>query len=67
MQKRISSVSSRSSLITTSFLNQDGKVVTVVMNKTDRELQYNLCIGTKATAVVIPPHAIQTLFLKSKR
>jgi glucosylceramidase len=60
MQKRISSVSSRSSLITTSFLNQDGKVVTVVMNKTDRELQYNLCIGTKATAV-IPPHAIQTL------
>jgi glucosylceramidase len=48
-------------LITTSFLNQDGKVVTVVMNKTDRELQYNLCIGTKATAVVIPPHAIQTL------
>lgn len=59
--KRISSVSSRSSLITTSFLNQDGKVVTVVMNKTDRELQYNLCIGTKASAVVIPPHAIQTL------
>jgi uncharacterized membrane protein YdjX (TVP38/TMEM64 family) len=23
------------------------------MNKTDRELQYNLCIGKKATAVVI--------------
>ena len=59
--KRISSVSSRSSLMTTSFLNQDGKIVTVVMNKTEKELKYNLCIGTKATAVVIPPHAIQTL------
>jgi glucosylceramidase len=59
--KRISSVSSQSFLLTTSFLNQDGKVVTVVMNKTDKNLTYNLCIGTKATEVTILPHAIQTL------
>lgn len=59
--KRISSVSSQSFLLTTSFLNEDGKVVTVVMNKTDRSLKYNLCIGTKATEVSILPHAIQTL------
>jgi glucosylceramidase len=65
MQKRISSVSSRSSLITTSFLNQDGKVVTVVMNKTDRELQYNLCIGTKATAVVTSACYSDIIVLKS--
>ena len=59
--KRISSVSSRSNLITTSFLNQDGKVVTVVMNQTNNKITYNLCIGTNATEVSILPHAIQTL------
>ena len=59
--KRISSVASRSDLITTSFLNKDGKVVTVVMNQSDKKITYNLCIGTKAAEVSILPHAIQTL------
>ena len=59
--KRISSVSSRSTLITTSFINQDGKVVTVVMNQGSKKVIYNLCIGTSATEVSILPHAIQTL------
>jgi glucosylceramidase len=59
--KRISSVASRSQLITTSFLNKDGKVVTVVMNQTNKKIVYNLCIGTSATEVSIAPHAIQTL------
>ncbi|QBN19536.1 glycoside hydrolase family 30 protein [Flavobacterium nackdongense] len=59
--QRISSVSSRSQLITTSFLNQDGKVITVVMNQTNKKVTYNLCIGTNATEVTILPHAIQTL------
>lgn len=59
--KRISSVSSRSQLITTSFLNNDGKAVTVVMNQSDKKITYNLCIGTNAAEVTILPHAIQTL------
>ena len=59
--KRVSSISSRSALITTSFLNQDGKVVTIVMNKTVKELDYKLCIGTEATSIKIQPHAIQTI------
>ena len=59
--KRISSVASQSFLMTASFLNQDGKAVTVVMNKTDKKLKYNLCIGTKSTEIYILPHAIQTL------
>ncbi|EIA09593.1 glycoside hydrolase family 30 protein [Flavobacterium frigoris] len=59
--KRVSSVSSRSQLLTTSFMNEDGKVITVVMNQGDKEAAYNLCVGSKATAVVIPAHAIQTL------
>ena len=58
---RISSVASRSQLLTTSFLNKDGKVVTVVMNQSNKKVKYNLCIGTQATEVSILPHAIQTL------
>lgn len=59
--KRISSVASRSQLQTTSFLNPDGKVVTIVMNQSNTKITYNLCIGTTATKVGILPHSIQTL------
>lgn len=59
--KRISAASSRSQLLTTSFINNDGKVVTVVMNQSNKKVTYNLCIGTAATEVTILPNAIQTL------
>jgi len=59
--KRVSSVASRSQLLTTSFMNPNGKVVTVVLNQSNTKITYNLCIGTSATEVVILPHAIQTL------
>jgi glucosylceramidase len=59
--KRISSVASRSQLLTTAFLNKNGKMVTVVMNPTNMKIAYNLCVGTQATEITILPHAIQTL------
>ena len=59
--KRISSVSSRSQLISTSFLNLDGKVITIVINLSNKKVTYNLCVGTNATEILILPHAIQTL------
>jgi glucosylceramidase len=59
--KRISTVASRSQLISTSFLNQDGKVITVVMNQSNKKITYNLCVGTNTTEISILPHAIQTL------
>jgi glucosylceramidase len=58
---RISSVASRSKLLTTSFLNPDGKIVTIVMNQDSKKVKYNLCIGMVATEIEIPSHAIQTL------
>ena len=61
--KRISSVASRSQLLTTSFINENGKVVVIVMNQSSNKTAYNLCIGTKAAEVNILPHAIQTLIL----
>jgi glucosylceramidase len=59
--KRISSTASRSQLLTTSFQNPDGKIVTIVMNQSDKEVKYNLSLGTEAAEAVILPHAIQTL------
>ena len=58
---RVSTASSRSMLLSTSFLNPDGKMVTVVMNQGDVKADYQLFAGAFQTAVTIPAHAIQTL------
>jgi glucosylceramidase len=59
--KRVSSAVSRSSLISTSFLNSNRKMVTVVMNATDKSVTYNLIVANAKTVVTIPAHGIQTL------
>jgi glucosylceramidase len=59
--QRVSTVSCRSSLLATSFLNKDGKMTTIVMNATDKAVSYKLYVGTNAIEVVIPAHGIQTL------
>jgi glucosylceramidase len=59
--RRVSTSVSRSTLLSTSFLNVDGKMATVVMNQSDAEITYNLIIGTQKTVVLIPAHGIQTL------
>ena len=61
--KRISTACSRSHLLSTSFVNDNNQVVTVVMNQSDIKISYNLCIGTKAAEISILPHAIQTLII----
>ena len=53
---RISSVASRSQLLTTAFRNPDGKVVTVVMNPTDKEVSDLLCEGLNAAPAVSYTH-----------
>lgn len=59
--KRISSVASRSQLLSTSFQNPDGKVVTVVMNQSDMPVKYYLAVNGTAAELSISAHAIQTL------
>ena len=59
--KRISTASSRSNLLSTTFKNLDGSFVTVVMNSSSDKIKYNLILGTEKTIVEIPAHAIQTL------
>lgn len=61
--KRINSAASRSQLLTTAFMNDDGSVAVVVMNQSDKKLTYNFCIGHYAVEVKSLPHSIQTLIL----
>ena len=59
--KRIASSPSRSQLLSTAFLNPDGKAAVVVMNPTDKAATYWLWITGNAAEVNSPPHSIQTL------
>src|SRR6187431_2951131 len=59
--RRIASAPSSSNLLTTSFANKNGGIVTVVMNKTNEEITYNLCVQDQVTQIKILPHSIQTL------
>jgi len=59
--KRIASSPSRSQLLSTAFLNPDGKAVVVVMNPTDKPAPYWLWVAGDAAEVNSPPHSIQTL------
>ena len=59
--KRVSTAASRSALLSTSFLNEDGRMVTVVMNMTNKPVTYNLYVNSAAIEVVIGGHAIQSI------
>jgi glucosylceramidase len=59
--KRISTTCTRSTLESNSFQNLDGKITTVVMNKTDSEINYKLIVNNREVSLSIASHAIQTL------
>jgi glucosylceramidase len=59
--KRILCAASRSQLLTTGFINEDGTVAIVVMNQSGNTINYNLSVGNGNAAITILPHAIQTL------
>ena len=59
--KRVSTAPSRSTLLSTSFLNEGGTMVTVVMNMTSKPVTYKLYVGSQAVEETIGAHAIQTL------
>lgn len=64
--KRVSTVSSRSPLLSTSFINKDGSMATIVMNQSDQEITYKVYVGTQAVESKILPHAIQTLVIRQE-
>lgn len=62
--KRITSAASRDKLITTAFVNPDGKIAVVVMNKTDENITYYLWIKGQAAKTTSPAHSIATLVIQ---
>lgn len=59
--KRISSVSSRSQLLTTAFRNKDGKNTVIVMNPEAAAVTYYLWVKGKAAELTALPHSIATI------
>ncbi len=59
--KRISTVVSRSQLLSTTFRNEDGSMVTIVMNQSDLKINYKLFTDSQMVEIEILPHSIQTL------
>jgi len=59
--KRIVSSSNRDLLETTAFQNADGKIVVVVMNRSEQKLPYLLWINGKAAKLESLPHSIASL------
>lgn len=61
--KRIAASPSRSAIETTAFINTDGKIAVIVMNKGETELTYNLWIGGNAVEIKSLPRSIQTVVI----
>ncbi|MBN1386859.1 MAG: glycoside hydrolase family 30 protein [Bacteroidales bacterium] len=59
--RRVSTASSRSHLLSASFLNTDGSLVSVVMNQSDEEINYKLYVKSEAIFVTIAAHSIQSI------
>jgi glucosylceramidase len=59
--KRVLAAASRSQLLTTAFVNPDGKVAVVVMNPTAQDAQYYLTVGSSAAEIATRAHSIQTV------
>lgn len=59
--KRIACSPSRSQLLSTAFVNADGRVSVVVMNNSEKKVSYFLWLDGQAAEVSSPPRSIQTL------
>ncbi|MFK7813047.1 MAG: glycoside hydrolase family 30 beta sandwich domain-containing protein [Maribacter sp.] len=58
---RISTTTSRSTIESTSFRNEDGTIVTVVMNITDQPIAYKIFVADAEVSIEIPAHAMQSI------
>jgi len=58
---RVSTSTSRTTIQSTSFQNDDGTIVTVVMNSNDDKVSYKLIIGDLESKFEIEPRAMQTI------
>ena len=59
--KRVSTTVSQSFLLASSFINPDGSIATVILNKTDEPISFNFYVGDQEAEWSIPARAIQTV------
>ncbi len=62
--KRIISSASRDLLLTTAYINPDGRIAVVVMNRGDEKIDYSLWIKGQAAKTSSPAHSITTLIVE---
>jgi glucosylceramidase len=62
--KRVASSSNRDKLQTTAFLNKDGKLVVVVMNRSNDKIPYYLWIHGQAAETTSLPQSIATFIIQ---
>ncbi|MGO8839223.1 MAG: glycoside hydrolase family 30 protein [Limisphaerales bacterium] len=61
--RRIISSSTTDKLLTTAFLNRDGKIAVVVLNTSDQAQAVSLWLGGKAARTGSPAHSIMTMVI----
>jgi len=61
--QRIGNSTNRDILLSTSFMNENGELVTVVMNESDKDMDVNLWIEGMSAKLSAPAHSIQTVIL----
>jgi glucosylceramidase len=60
---RIASSSNRDKLLTTAFVNPDGKLAVIVMNRSNQSIPYYLWMSGKAAEITSLPHSISTFII----
>ena len=63
--RRIVASPSRTMLLATAFVNEDGTVAVVVMNPTPKGGQYFIAVGSASVEISSRPHSIQTVVFKA--
>jgi glucosylceramidase len=59
--QRVSTTTNHTDLISTTFINDENRLSTVVMNPTDKEIEYSLYVGEQEAQIKISARAMQTL------
>lgn len=59
--KRIACSSSRSTLMATAYIQDNGKIAVIVMNKGEEKINYTVQLKGQSIAVSLAPHSIQTI------
>lgn len=61
--KRIVGSSNSDDLLATAFINPDGKIAVVVLNQTEKDLEFNTWLEGKSIKAISPAHSILSLVL----